>query len=94
MNINRVIILRTFAEKIERKHQVTPDEIREVVDNLPHFRRLEKGHVAGEDLYGAYGRTYAGRPLSVFFVYRRTHDALVISARNMDEKERRRYAKT
>lgn len=94
MKINRVIILRTFAEKIERKHQITPDEIREVFDKLPHFRRLEKGHVAGEDIYGAYGRTHAGRPLSVFFVYKLNHDALIISARNMDKKERRRYAKT
>ena len=67
MRINRAIILRTFAEKIERKHQVTPDEIRQIFDNRPHFRRLEKGHVAGEDVYGAYGRTHAGRFLSVFF---------------------------
>lgn len=94
MKINPVVIHRTFADKIKRKHQVTPDEIREVFDNSPHFRRLEKGHVAGEDIYGAYGRTYGGRYLSVFFVYKPNRNALVISARNMDENERRRYAKT
>jgi len=94
MKINRVIILRTFAEKIECKHQVTTGEIREVFENLPHFRKLEKGHIAGEDVYGAYGQTNAGRYLSVFFVYKLNHDALVISARNMSKKERKRYAKT
>ena len=94
MKINRVTIVRTFVEKIERKHQVTTDEIREVFDNFPHFRKLEKGHIAGEDVYGAYGQTSGGRYLSVFFVYKLSQDALVISARNMDRKERKRYVKT
>ena len=94
MKINRVTILRTFVEKIEHKHRVTTNEIREVFDNLPHFRKLEKGHIAGEGVYGAYGQTNAGRYLSVFFIYKLSHDALVISARNMDKKERKRYVKT
>jgi hypothetical protein len=58
------------------------------------FRKLERGHVAGEDLFGAYGRTGAGRYLSIFFIYKFNRDAFVISAREMDSKERKRYAKT
>lgn len=67
MRIKRIIILRVFAEKIERKHHVTSDEIRELFDNHPRFRKLEKGNIAGEDLFGAYGFTDSGRYLSVFF---------------------------
>jgi uncharacterized DUF497 family protein len=34
------------------------------------------------------------RPLSgVFFIYKVTRDALILSARDMDEKERRSYAR-
>ena len=93
MKINRIIILRNFLEKIERKHQVTSDEIREVFDNIPSFRKIEKGDIKGEDLYGAYGQTNEGRYISIFFIYKIKKDALVLSARNMDKKERRRYAK-
>jgi uncharacterized DUF497 family protein len=35
----------------------------------------------------------AGRYLVVFFVYKLTCEALIISARDMDAKERRLYAK-
>jgi len=34
------------------------------------------------------GQTDAGRYLSVFFVYKQSHDAIVISARDMDAGER------
>ena len=45
-----------------------------------------------EDLYAAYGRTYDGRYLVVFFVLRSDgHTAFVVSARDMDSAERRRY---
>ena len=93
MKINRIIILRNFIEKIERKHHVTANEIREVFKIYPRFRKLEKGHIVNEDVYGAYGQTNSGRYISIFFVYKLNQDALIISARNMDKKERRRYAK-
>jgi uncharacterized DUF497 family protein len=93
--INRVIIRDKYADKIWRKHQVDEDE---VLDVLLHrktlFRKLEKGRVAGEDLFGAYGQTKAGRYLSIFFIHKFNRDAFVISARDMDRKERKRYAKT
>ena len=94
MKINRTIILRTFAEKIWKKHQVETEEICEVFNNIPYFHKLEKGNIRGENLYGAYGKTCGGRYLSVFFVHKLNMDALVISARDMDKKERKRYAKT
>ena len=95
MHINRVVIRDEYAEKIWRKHQVDEDEIRDILlDRTSSFRRLEKGRVAGEDLFGAYGQTEVGRYLSIFFIYKLNQDAFVISARDMDRKERKRYAKT
>ena len=48
----------------------------------------------GEDIYLALGQTDAGRYLAVFFIHKRSHDAIVISARDMDGKERNEYEKT
>ena len=58
-----------------------------------HYRCIETGDVAGEDIYAAMGQTEAGRYLIVFFVYKTTGEALVISARDMTRKERRAYGK-
>ena len=53
----------------------------------------EKGHQADENLYTAYGLTAAGRWLIVFYILKPNNSALVISARDMDQKERRLYAR-
>jgi uncharacterized DUF497 family protein len=54
---------------------------------------MEKGRIAGEDLYMALGQTDAGRYLSVFFIRKEGKLALMISARDMDTKERKRYGR-
>lgn len=93
MYIDDIIWLDHVVEKIQRKHQVSTEEVEEVFYNRPKYRKAQKGKYEGEDLYYAYGRTDSGRFLLVIFVYKKTKDALVMSARNMDRKERRRYAK-
>lgn len=93
MQINDIVWLPYFVDKLAWKHHVSPEEVDEVLFGNPRYRRVQKGHVPGEDLYAASGRTRAGRYLTVFFVYKPTHEALVISARDMDPKERRQYAK-
>jgi uncharacterized protein len=80
-------------DKLEYKHRVRAYEVEEVLSRDPHVYFVEKGNIVGEDVYLALGRTSAGRYLSVFFIYRLNHVALVITAREMDSKERRRYAK-
>ena len=55
--------------------------------------RIEGGNVKGEDLFVSFGRTNAGRYLSVLFVRKRNKGALVISARDMTKSERKRYGK-
>lgn len=55
------------------------------------FRFLEKGERPREDAYMALGRTHAGRYLFIVFIHKLNSDALILSARDMKRKERRRY---
>lgn len=91
MKITRVIWLRDIVDKLEWKHQVSPDEVEEVFASQPRFRRIARGRIRGEDVYAAFGQTDAGRYLSVFFIKKPNDAALVISAREMDAKERRQH---
>ncbi|MDT5159069.1 MAG: uncharacterized protein QOC99_803 [Acidobacteriota bacterium] len=93
MNINNIVWLTQFVEKIERKHGVSADEVEEVFNNHPRFQRIERGDVAGENLYRALGQTDGGRYLAVFFIHKGRGGALVISARDASLKERRSYGK-
>ena len=93
MYIDDFIWLPDVVEKLENKHHVLPEEAEEVFFNRPRFYFMEKGHVAGEDLYVALGQTDGGRYLSVFFIRKPGNLALVISARDMDAAERRRYGR-
>ncbi len=69
-------------------------EVREVFDNHPRFRFIEKGHQPGENVYFACGQTDEGRYLIVFFVYKKDRQALILSARDMTRAERRKYERT
>jgi uncharacterized DUF497 family protein len=69
-------------------------EARQVLLNQPRIRFAEKGNIPGDDVYVAFGQTYGGRYLAVFFVYKSgTATAIIISTRNMEPAERRRYGR-
>jgi len=91
MEIDDFIWLPDIVEKIAVKHQVLQDEVEEVFFDRPLFRFVELGCRAGEDVHAALGQTDAGRYLIVFFIYKSNHAALIVSARDMDSKERKRY---
>jgi len=91
MYIDGFIWLPDISEKIAIKHNVTEEEAEEVFFNQPHYRFVESGHEKEEDVYSASGRTDAGRYLIVFFIYKPKNTALILSARDMDKKERKRY---
>ena len=93
MKLSGIIWLEEIVEKIARKHHVSQEEIREVLRNSSHFRFVEKGHRQGENVYAAMGHTNAGRYLIIFFVRKKTRQALILSARDMTGSERRRYEK-
>lgn len=95
MRINGFIWLGRFVEKLEVKHSVRAEEVEEVFGNRADFqvKRINRGHWRKEHVYRALGRTGSGRHLAVFFILKRSGKALVISARDMDEQERRSYAR-
>ncbi len=93
MKIVGFIWLEEIVEKLEVKHQVSPDEVEQVLGNQPSIKRMNRGRFRGEDVYRALGQTDAGRYLVVFFILKLTREALILSARDMDHKERRSYAR-
>jgi uncharacterized DUF497 family protein len=77
-----------------RHHVIFPaHEVEEVLANTNQFRFLEKGERRGEDVYIALGQSDAGRYLTVLFIYKKTREALILSARDMAAKERKQYGK-
>ncbi len=93
MKIVGLIWLEEIVEKLEVKHRVIPEEVEQVFNSRPRIRRMKKGHYRGEDVYRALGQTRAGRYLVVFFIHKMTGDGLILSARDMDDKERKSYAR-
>lgn len=91
MYIDDFIWLPDVVGKLAVKHHVTEEEVEEVFFGRPRYRFMESGSRPGEDVYAASGQTDAGRYLIVFFLKKRDNMALILSARDMDEKERRRY---
>lgn len=93
MRIEGIIWLRQVVDKLALKHQVEPEEVEQTLSNKPKIRFVEKGERKREDVYMALGRTDSGRYLSILFIYKRTKEALVLSARDMARKERKIYGK-
>jgi uncharacterized DUF497 family protein len=93
MKIVGFIWLEEIVEKLEVKHQVIPEEVEQVFSNQPRVKRMNKGHYRGEDVYRALGQTDGGRYLAIFFIQKLTNEALILSARDMDDKERKSYAR-
>lgn len=94
MHIARIVCPETIEEKLEVKHHVTVREARQVLFNGPRIRFAEKGYIEGNDVYGAFGQTFGGRYLAIFFVYKPdTATAIIISARDMSDRERRAYGR-
>ncbi|RLC10569.1 MAG: BrnT family toxin [Deltaproteobacteria bacterium] len=93
MRIESFIWYRDIVDKLIWKHNISHEEVEEVFQNKPKFKLIEKGKVRNENLYSARGRTDAGRYVTVLFIYKLTKEALIVTARDMDSKERKNYAK-
>lgn len=91
MYIIDIIWLPQVIDKLDWKHNVTPEEVDEILFDNPLYRKVQKGYIPGEDLYAALGQTEAGRYLIVFFIYKATQEALILSARDMNKREKRQY---
>ncbi|MCA9953644.1 MAG: BrnT family toxin [Anaerolineales bacterium] len=94
MRIDQIVIPVATQDKLISKHGVTVEETRFVLLNQPRIRFAEKGYQEGENVYAAFGQTFGGRYLVLFFVYKPQNDtAIIISARDMSRKERRQYGR-
>ncbi|MEK6302769.1 MAG: BrnT family toxin [Acidobacteriota bacterium] len=94
MQIETIVCPERIEAKLESKHHVTFSEARQILFSEPRIRFAEKGHTAGENVYAAFGQTLGGRYLSVFFIYKpRLKTAVIISARDMSDKERKTYGR-
>ena len=93
MKIEKVIWLSQIVDKLAWKHSIETYEVEEVLTGEPRFRFVEKGKHHGEDVYMALGQTDGGRYLTVLFIYKLSNEALILSARDMADKERRMYGR-
>jgi len=93
MKINGIIWLEEVEDKIFQKHKVTTEDVEEILMSKPRFRFVEKGYQKDENIYAALGQNKKGKYLIIFFIYKSTNEALIISARQMTKKERKTYVK-
>ena len=93
MKVEGFIWYTDILEKLESKHCVSIEEVESLFGRKPVTTKIEEGNVQGENLYRALGQDHNGRYLTVFFIYKATREALVISARDMSARERKYYAK-
>lgn len=94
MKIEFIVCPDEIIEKLARKHSVSEQETRQALLNNPRIRFAENGYIDGENVYAAFGKTFGNRYLSVFFVYKPDNKtAILISARDMSQKERKAYGR-
>lgn len=94
MRIDIIVCPQHIEEKLQTKHNVTGREAHQLLLNQPRIRFAEQGYTEGDDIYAAFGQTFGGRYLSVFFIYKpATKTAIIISARDMSDKERKAYGR-
>jgi len=91
LKVTGFIWFEDIVEKLESKHNVRQQDVREIFGSKPHVRFVEKGHRSGENVYAALGLTDGGRYLIVFLVLKKDGRALILSARDMTRNERRDY---
>jgi hypothetical protein len=68
MQIKNIIFLPDIVDKLDWKHNVNPDEVMDILFGKTLYRKIQKGHIPGEDVYAGLGQTRAGRYVVVFFV--------------------------
>ena len=78
------------SDKIRAKHGVTPVECEQVFFNLPVIVADDAKHSESENRFYVLGQTDSGRLLFLVFTIRKDK-ARVISARDMNKKEKKVY---
>jgi uncharacterized protein len=79
------------APKVVARHQVTPGECEQVFFREPLLLAHDPRHSIAEERWAALGQTADGRLLTIIFTIREDR-IRPLSARDMNRKERERYA--
>jgi len=90
MNVRDILISQDIADKIHSKHAVSEQEVYEIFENEEELVWIRRSQTMS-GRYVAYGRTMGGRYLFVPFELDKENVAHIVSAREMDEAERRLY---
>ncbi len=77
--------------KLQSRHDVTTGECEQVFFNEPLVIAADIKHSTSEERWAAWGRTAEGRALAIVFTIRGDR-VRPIMARDMNRKERQRYA--
>jgi len=73
------------------RHNVDPEEVEEVCFGKPIIVKNKQASKGLNLTYYALGKTESGRYLFVMFIYFKNSRAMVVTARDMDENERKYY---
>jgi uncharacterized DUF497 family protein len=85
MRIGPLFALNTSKKSSRQNIVLHATEAEQVLLNRPRIRFAEKGRTEGDDVYAAFGRTFEGRYLSIFFIYKPdVRTAIIISARDIN----------
>jgi uncharacterized protein len=93
VKIDNIIWKEDIVRKLLLKHNVEQYEVEEVLTDKPRFNYVAKGYTSGENVYRVLGQTDSGRYLAVFFIYKSDRSALIISARDMSDSEKKVYGR-
>ncbi|MFA6093402.1 MAG: BrnT family toxin [Elusimicrobiota bacterium] len=86
MRLSEIVWVREIAEKVQRKHGLTPEEVEEACfASGTHIRKTR------DDRYALLGCTDAGRRIFVVFQKLGHGRVILITARDMTDTEQRLY---
>ncbi|MBM3144127.1 MAG: BrnT family toxin [Chloroflexi bacterium] len=80
MRIDYIVCPADIEDKLVTKHHVTALEAKQTILNNPRIHFAEQGYTEGENVYAAFGQSFGGRYLSVFFVYKPASHTAILSA--------------
>ena len=85
-----LIWLPTVIYRMEHHHNLTPGQVEEMFINQPNYRYLGDGHFFSS-LGAAFGQADDGRRITAIFIKKSQSEMMIISARDMNWKERIKY---
>jgi len=88
MLITRLVWNDEIIEHIA-KHDVIPEEVEEVCFGRPLILKSKQSTKGLNPIYYALGQTESERYLTVMFIYFKKGQAMVITARDMNQAERK-----